>query len=174
MVTDCLPWSERTAAWLPGLVERGIPTLGICFGHQLLAHALGGRVAVNPRGRSVGSIDVTFAPAAADDRLLAGFASPLSAYVSHTQSVIELPPGARRLAATPRDPHHAFVVAECVWGVQFHPEFDAEITAAYVDAFRGALEEEGQDPDALLAACPAASPTAAVIARFRQLAGLGN
>lgn len=44
MVTEHQDWSERAATWLPGAVERGVPTLGVCYGHQLLAYALGGEV----------------------------------------------------------------------------------------------------------------------------------
>src|SRR4030042_1583552 len=40
MITDHHPWSERTADWLATTIEKQIPTLGICYGHQLLAHAL--------------------------------------------------------------------------------------------------------------------------------------
>ena len=54
LVTDREPWSERTAAWLRQVVEAGTPLLGICYGHQLLAHALGGRVEQSPRGREIG------------------------------------------------------------------------------------------------------------------------
>ena len=173
-VTDRSPWSERTAAWLPGLVGRSIPTLGICYGHQLLAYALGGRVAANPRGRSFGAVDIVLEPAAAGDPLLAYFTSPLTAYVSHTDSVVELPPDTLLLAATPRDPHHAFVLGNCAWGVQFHPEFDAEITAAYIDTFRTALEEEGQDAGRLRAGCAATSPAKALLARFKDLSMRGR
>lgn len=174
MVTDRLPWSERVADWLPGLIDRRVPVLGICYGHQLLAYALGGRVEDNPQGRSFGSTDVTLTPAAAGDPLLGGLPSPFGAYVSHTQSVVELPPGARRLAASPRDPHHAFVVGRQAWGVQFHPEFDAEIAAAYIHLLRDALQTDGQDAAALLAGCAPQSPAGTVLARFAALAMSGD
>ena len=44
MVTDHRDWSERAAGWLSEAVSSGVPTLGICYGHQLLAYALGGKV----------------------------------------------------------------------------------------------------------------------------------
>ncbi len=51
MVTDHEPWSERTAAWIPAVMAAGTPLLGICYGHQLIAYALGGDVGPNPRPR---------------------------------------------------------------------------------------------------------------------------
>ena len=98
MVTERQPWSERAAAWLPGLVERGIPTLGICYGHQLLAHALGGEVGDNPNGREFGTVTVDLTAEAADDPLLGGLPARLPVQVCHTQSALTLPAGARRLA----------------------------------------------------------------------------
>src|SRR5690348_9614466 len=53
MVTDREPWSVATAEYLLEALERNVPILGVCYGHQLLADALGGRVANNPRGRQV-------------------------------------------------------------------------------------------------------------------------
>jgi GMP synthase (glutamine-hydrolysing) len=103
MVTERQPWSEQVAAWLPGLVERGIPTLGICYGHQLLAHALGGEVGNNPNGREFGTIIVELEAAAADDLLLGGLPPSLPVQVCHTQSALTLPAGARRLAHGSRE-----------------------------------------------------------------------
>ena len=136
MVTERQPWSEQAAAWLPGLVERGIPTLGICYGHQLLAHALGGEVGDNPNGREFGTVTVDLEAEAADDPLLGGLPARLPVQVCHTQSALTLPAGARRLAHGSRDANQAFVVGEAAWGVQFHPEFDAEVVSGVHRALR--------------------------------------
>lgn len=153
MVTDHAVWSERTARWLPGLIERRIPVLGICYGHQLLAYALGGHVGYNPRGREYGTVAVHLEETACSDPLLAGFSPPLLVHASHRQAVLRLPDGARRLAFSARDAHHAFAVGEAAWGVQFHPEFDADTVRGYVHHSQDALAAEGQDPQALAAAC---------------------
>ncbi len=131
MVTEHHDWSERTAKWLANGVEKGMPTLGICYGHQLLAYALGGEVGNNPNGREFGTIEVHLEQAAREDALLGGLPTPMKGHVSHTQSVFRLPAEARRLAYSERDPNQAFVINNCAWGVQFHPEFDAEIVREY-------------------------------------------
>jgi GMP synthase (glutamine-hydrolysing) len=150
MVTDRAEWSERTAAWLREAVQLQVPTLGICYGHQLLAHALGGEVGYNPRGRNIGTIDVELRGDARSDRLFGVFPGSLNVAVSHKQCVMKLPPGSTWLASTTVDPHHAFRVGSCAWGVQFHPEFDAGITRSYIEAKRADLTEEGVDVDAIL------------------------
>jgi GMP synthase (glutamine-hydrolysing) len=150
MVTDRAGWSERTAVWLREAVEREVPTLGICYGHQLLAYALGGEVDYNPRGRNIGTIDVELRSDARDDRLFSVFPGSLCVSVSHRQCVVKLPPGSTWLAETTLDQHHAFRVGSCAWGVQFHPEFDAGITRGYIEARRADLQEEGLDVDALI------------------------
>jgi GMP synthase (glutamine-hydrolysing) len=170
MVSEREPWSEAAAAWLADAVASATPVLGICYGHQLLAHGLGGRVAQNPQGREIGSVEVSPLPAADGDALLGGDA--FRAQTSHVEAVLELPPGATRLATTALDPNHAFRVGETAWGVQFHPEFDADIMRGYLAARRDAVVAEGLDPDGLVATVGPAPRATAVLRRFAaQLRG---
>ena len=131
MVTDRLEWSERTASWLAEAVSAGAPILGICYGHQLLAHALGGSVDYNPRGQETGTTEISLLAAAWSDPLLCGLPARIKVHVSHSQSVIRLPAAAVRLAENEWDRNQAFRFGPCVWGVQFHPEFDADIMRTY-------------------------------------------
>jgi GMP synthase (glutamine-hydrolysing) len=150
MVTDREAWSETTAAWLREAVAEGTPLLGICYGHQLLAHAFGGTVELNPRGRNLGTVDITLTEAATREALFRGSPASVHVPVSHLQSVTRLPAEARLLASAARDPNHAFAIGERAWGVQFHPEFDADIVRGYIDARREQLQTEGLDAEAML------------------------
>jgi len=147
MVTDRETWSEQIAAWIPRVIKAGIPMLGICYGHQLLAHAMGGVVGSFPAGVEMGTIQITLTDKAGQDPLFKGMPKSIKAHASHSQSVLQLPPGATRLAYGENEPHHAFVLGSCAWGVQFHPEFDADIMKAYVQAFADLMKHHGQDPD---------------------------
>jgi GMP synthase (glutamine-hydrolysing) len=149
MVTDRHPWSERTAEWLREVVALGKPVLGICYGHQLLAHALGGEVHYNPRGREIGTVDVTLNEHAKDDPLFGWFPQDLHLPVCHLQSVQRLPEGAQLLGGTELDPHHIFRYGECAWGVQFHPEFDSSIMRSYIELRRNEMLAEGLDASAI-------------------------
>lgn len=149
LVTDADPWSEATAAWLASVVPRGVPTLGVCYGHQLLAHALGGAVADNPVGRNVGTVDVRLTAAGRQDPLFGRLPAEIHVPVSHVQRVTRLPPRATCLATTAKDDAHAFAVGERAWGVQFHPEFDADIVRGYIEARKDAISAEGMNPHSL-------------------------
>lgn len=172
MVTDRQPWSEAVARWLAfEILERQscVPVIGICYGHQLLAHALGGRVDYNPRGREIGTVEIRATDARADDPLFGGLDFPLDAHVTHLQSVVELPPGAVHLAASDLEPHHAFRVGDQVWGVQFHPEFTEDIMRAYLDTLGERMAGEGLDVDGIRAAVRP-SVGAEVLRRFAGFA----
>lgn len=153
MVTEHRDWSERTARWLRGAFERKLPTLGTCYGHQLLAYALGGEVGDNPNGLEAGTVDVHLNRAVQDDPPFSGFPSPIRGYTGHHQSVLRLPPGARLLASGAMEAHQAFVIGECAWGVQFYPEFDADITIEYIRRESQALGAQGQEPERLIRVC---------------------
>lgn len=149
MVTERALWSERTGAWLVGVVESDLPVLGICYGHQLIADAMGGRVEKNPRGREIGTIDVLLRAEASDDRLFSGLPANLRVHATHVESVVELPSGTRCLGTSDGDPHQVLAFGENVWGTQFHPEFDAEVVRRYIGSRRETLIEEGLDADVL-------------------------
>ncbi|WP_238482477.1 glutamine amidotransferase [Noviherbaspirillum aridicola] len=160
MVTDRAAWSEALAEWLRAAVAARIPVLGICYGHQLLAHALGGEVGYHPGGIEIGTVSVTRTPQSDADALFARLPARFAAQAAHSQSVRRLPPGAVLLAGNDFEPHHAFRVGDCAWGVQFHPEFSPEATAAYIAHF-------GREGDA--SALPS-DEAATVLASFAAVA----
>lgn len=167
-VTTRDPWMLRTEAYLRGAVEQGSFVFGICFGHQLLAQALGGDVRQNPRGREMGSVDLELS---VDDPLLDVPERPARVNMSHVDSVLRPPAGARVLARTALDPHAALRFAERAWSVQFHPEFDGLVMRQYIEARRDIIAGEGLDPGAMLSSAADAPFGAAVLRRFLAMLG---
>ncbi len=169
MVTDRAPWSEASIAWLARAVPTGLPTLGVCYGHQILAEAFGGRVDWNPSGREIGTIDVELTSAAAEHPLFTGLQAPLFAQATHSQSVVRLPASAALVGRSALDPHQAFAVSERAVGVQFHPEFDADIVAGYLDHRREELVGEGLDPGGIARSLRGTPEAASLLPRFAEL-----
>lgn len=155
MVTERLPWSERTAGWIRDAMDAELPMLGVCYGHQLMSHALGGRVDYLPGGREMGTVTLSTHAHAADDPLCAALPDTFRAHATHEQSVLELPPGALTIASSDRDPNHLVRYGKHAVSTQFHPEFSAEVMRAYIRRKHDVLREEGSEPDALLAAVTA-------------------
>ena len=170
MVTDRADWSERSAAWLGDAARAGHPVFGICYGHQLLAHALGGRVEDNPRGREMGTVTLALAAAAGEDPLFRAMPEGMPAQATHLQTVAAPPEGARVLARSGRDDCQAFRWGEAAWGVQFHPEFSAAMMRGYIHARADALRREGTCPDQLAGAVRAAPQARRVLRRFIHFA----
>lgn len=140
-------WMLRGLAYLRELVAAGTPTLGICFGHQMLGEALGGRVGQNPRGRELGTVHITHH---VENPLLEPD-TPFTANASHLDSILELPAGAEVFAATEKEPHALVRFSAKTWGAQFHPEMDAEVVADYIYARQRLVEAEGTSTETLLA-----------------------
>lgn len=159
MVSHREPWSERLALWMRRCVEAQVPVLGICYGHQLLAHAFGGRVDDLPSGPEVGTHAVQLTPEAGRDALFSGLPGQFPAQLVHYQSVLRLPQDAVLLAHSAMEPHQAFRIGGCGWGVQFHPEFSARAMQNYMDYVNG-------PGDAIATATPDA---ASVLGRFAAM-----
>ncbi len=169
MVTDREPWSVAAGALLSRVVSRGAPVLAICYGHQLLADALGGEVGDNPRGRRIGTIEVTLTDEGRRDPLLGVFDSPVRFQATHRQVVVRPPEGATRLASAALDENHAFRYGDRAWAVQFHPEFDAEAIRTYIERRADLIRGEGGDPEGLAAAVQETPAGAQLLARFVAL-----
>jgi GMP synthase (glutamine-hydrolysing) len=114
--------SEEKKARLLGFIrELDLPTLGICYGHQLIAWACGGEVrhALRPE---FGPVEVTVVR---EDPLFKGVPSSFTAWLSHNDEVIRLPPDFVILAESPRTMVQAFRhESRALYGVQFHAEVE--------------------------------------------------
>jgi len=168
MVSDRLDWSERTAEWLRQAVQTGVPILGVCYGHQLLAHALGGRAGPNPAGRQIGTVNAQLIDNMRDDSLLGYLPTTFSVQASHSEVVLELPPGAQRLATSPLDDNFAIRFANNAWGIQFHPEFSVPVMSDYIRYRAEALREEGLSPEQLLAQVTDTETAKSVLKKFTE------
>ncbi|MFT5320842.1 MAG: GMP synthase (glutamine-hydrolyzing) [Pseudohongiellaceae bacterium] len=170
MATEKLDWIEKSQHFILSAIYAGIPVLGICFGHQLLAQAMGGKVDWHPQGREIGTTMVSRSVESADDPLFNKLPLTFPVHTTHMQTVTELPSDAVILAANNFESHHAVRFARNVWGVQFHPEFNVAIMRRYIEERRLQIDDEGLDSTALLADVSPTPEALLVLQNFAALA----
>lgn len=122
-VYDDREWIAPLQQFVRDIRDAGTPFVGICFGHQLLAHALGGRTEKAAVGWGVGAIDTWVEPSQSDALLL----------YMHQDQVVALPDGATVLGRTAHCPVAMLQVGPML-GIQAHPEFSATYVDALLDA----------------------------------------
>jgi GMP synthase (glutamine-hydrolysing) len=105
----------------PALLAMDLPILGICYGLQFIVHHLGGKVRPAPR-REYGRAEVAVTAEGAGGPLFAGMPSTFTAWMSHGDEALELPPGFQRIAGTPQAVAAISDPSRAIWAVQFHPE----------------------------------------------------
>ena len=88
--------------------------------------------------------DFELLPDSATDRLFRGLPPRFSVHVTHSQTVLSLPPDAISLAANSFDRGHAIRIGSCAWGVQFHPEYDTSVMRSYIEEQAQELEVAGR------------------------------
>jgi len=168
-VSDEEAWNFVGADYIRKAHELEIPILGVCYGHQLIAWAFSGEVDFHPAGREIGTVPLVLTGAAQDDPLFTGLPGEFPAQVSHQQSVTGLPLNAVRLAANDFEPNQAFRLGSTSWGIQFHPEFTAEVVKEYILARQGAIAGEGLNPQQLIEGIQDTPYSVEILKRFCRL-----
>jgi GMP synthase-like glutamine amidotransferase len=167
-VYDDLPWIAPLEAFIRAAQGRA-RMVGLCFGHQVMAEALGGRVEKSVKGWGLGLHDYEVQHAAP---WMDG-ATRLAVAASHQDQVVEAPPGATVLASSDFTPYAALVYAggDSV-SFQFHPEFERGMAEALVELRRPGLPDPAE-ADRMLASLDAPSDAARVGGWIRRFVARG-
>jgi len=122
---DTLPelWkkTQKSFPLVKSIIDKGIPVIGLCFGHQLLGYVLGADVVNDKAQEETGSVLITLTDDAKKDPLFNGLPDEFIAQVGHKDVVAELPKGALLLAKSEKCKVQGFKINN-VYGLQFHPE----------------------------------------------------
>jgi GMP synthase-like glutamine amidotransferase len=127
---DDLPWIDQLEIFVRNLAEAERKFVGICFGHQVLAKAFGGEIAVSERGWAVGinsnRIDV-------EKSWMDPAVSSIKLVVSHQDQVSRLPPGMEVIASSSFCPYYMLQYGAHMMSVQGHPEFSKAYSKVLMD-----------------------------------------
>lgn len=144
--TKDYPWTQPLHDLVRHAVDRNLPTVGSCWGHQVIARALGGQVVFDPDRSELGCRWVELTDAGTEDLLFCRFPPRFRANMGHQDRVVELPRDAVELAVN-ENGHQAFRLSDRpIYGTQFHTELDAkrerERIHVYREHYRAALPDE--------------------------------
>jgi len=129
-------WIGALKRWAGEAVRAGLPALGVCYGHQLLADVMGGRV------EAMGEYEIGYRTVEQDgqNRLLDGVAEDMTVFTTHSDHVVEAPPGATVFAKNEYGIHG--FRKDQVFAVQFHPEYDMETARTVTQGKTDQLSED--------------------------------
>ncbi|OUS02320.1 hypothetical protein A9Q90_09615 [Gammaproteobacteria bacterium 54_18_T64] len=133
-VYDSLPWISPLQHWIVDFHQRGAAIIGICFGHQMIAHSLGGTAAKSDKGWGLGVLHC--------EQDLFANDSKLRLIHSHQDQVVTLPPGATRLAGNTFCPYAALAIDDNVLTFQGHPEFSPAYLQRLLMQRKGRIDSE--------------------------------
>lgn len=129
-VQEGLWWMVRLEALVKQMYHQGIPAFGACFGHQIMARALGGVVGDNPQGWVKGVVMAHYAD------------QSIPAYASHTEQVLESPPGSEVIARAEGCENAGFAFGSLIETTQYHPEMTEDFFRALLDEYGPELPED--------------------------------
>lgn len=129
-VYEDLSWSIAASDMIEAWRLSGVPILGVCYGHQLLAQNAGARVALNPSGREIGVCQIE---RIVNDPLFDGLPLQFSVVQTHSDAVLTAVPGGQVIASNGNTQNQAMAMGQRVRSVQWHPEMTAEIIEMYIE-----------------------------------------
>ncbi len=142
---------EAEQDYLRTAISRNVPILGICFGHQLLAHILGGRVEKADK-EEIGWARITLTSEGTDDPIFIGLEKEFYSFQYHRDHVAKLPSGGIKLAESDQCAVESFrYKSKPVWGVQFHPEISPQRGELILSSRKEALTQQGFNVNSIIA-----------------------
>lgn len=133
-VYDPLPWIAALQNWIVDFHRQHARIIGICFGHQIIAHSLGGTAAKSDKGWGLGVLDCK--------QTLLGSGPTVRLIHSHQDQVTTLPPSATRLAGSDFCPNAALSIDNRVLAFQGHPEFTPAYLQRLLAQRKGRIDSE--------------------------------
>ncbi len=116
-------WIEQFMVFICALDDKRIPTIGICFGHQIIARALGGQVGKNPGGWGFGVAQTTYDEAEA---WMLSAKKTISLYAAHVEQVLKVPASARVIGGSEFCPIGSYNIGQHIFTTEYHPEITKE------------------------------------------------
>lgn len=171
-----IPWIHREHVLIRELAAHHVPTLGICFGSQILGSALCGRDQVFRRPRcEVGYLALDVAEAAGADPVTRDLGRQVEMFVWHNDEVRADHPDMIVLASSPDCPNHVWRHRTCpAWGIQGHPEVNATQAREWFELSRQRLEADGADVEALKRSAVDADEAKTMLSNFAAFVRSGQ
>jgi GMP synthase-like glutamine amidotransferase len=138
-VYDDDPWIAELAQFLRDCYATGKKLIGICFGHQMLAEALGGHSQKSEKGWGLGQRTLEVS---GEKPWMAGEKGSLDLYFAHQDQVTSLPPGAELLGGDDFCPIGFYTIGEQVMAIQGHPEFTPQIMEDIIALKEGDIDDQ--------------------------------
>lgn len=165
-VYDNDSWIRRLEEYTRRWIHLGVPLLGVCLGHQIIAQVAGGRVTRNPKGWEMGVCRIDQNSSGLGDPLFDGAPSSFMAMQVHQDIVVELPPNAECLASSALSDVQSFRLGEKIRTIQFHPEFSPEHLRYILSPYQNDLEMQGVDYMSVLSGLQPTPESLRIFANF--------
>lgn len=161
-------WIDELTSHIRNWVDQNIPILGVCFGHQLICEALGGKVEKNEQGWEVGTCQVELNEAGLRDPIFKNIPQTLSVMQSHQDIVTEMPSGAECLVSSPKCEFQSMRIGDYIRTIQFHPEYTPDQMRFMIKPRRQRLESAGTNVDQTLADLATTPESRIILSNFEQ------